>query len=109
MNLKPELNAERLADEIIEARIIGKAEKEFIKQVEDDPECECEYEYVYINELLTRGFKKGKRRSTIYKILFFLTLTAFAISLTLVFKYNFPSIFSYWLLLTSIIFAAQSK
>lgn len=107
MNLKPELNAERLADDIIEARIIGKAEKEFIKQVEDDPD--CEYEYVYINELLTRGFKKGKRRSTIYKILFFLTLTAFAISLTLVFKFNFPSIFSYWLLLTSIIFAAQSK
>lgn len=107
MNLKPELNAERLADDIIEARIIGKAEKEFMRQVEDDPE--CEYEYVYINEWLTKGFNKGKRKSTIYKILFFLTLTAFAISLTLVFKYNFPSIFSYWPLLTSIIFAAQSK
>lgn len=107
MNLKPELDAERLADDIIEARIIGKAEKEFIKQVEDDPD--CEYEYIYINELLTSGFKKGKRRSTIYKILFFLTLTAFAISLTLVIKFDFPSILSYWLFLTSAIFAAQSK
>lgn len=107
MNLKPELNAERLADEIIEARIISKAEKDFIKQVEEDPD--GEYEYVYINEWLTRGFEKGKRKSTIYKILFFLSATAFAVSLTLVFKFNFPSLFSYWLLLTSIIFAAQSK
>lgn len=101
MNLKPELDAERLADDIIESRIISKAGKDFIKQVEDDPD--CEYEYIYINELLTRGFRKGKRRSTIYKILFFLTATAFVISL------NFPTILSYWLLLTSAIFAAQSK
>lgn len=107
MNLKPELDAERIADNIIEARIISKAEKDFIKQVEEDPD--GEFDYVYINEWLTRGFKKGNRRSTIYKTLFFLTLTAFAISLTLVIKFEFPSIFSYWLLLTSIIFAAQSK
>lgn len=101
MNLKPDIESEILADEIIEEIIISKAEKDFIKKVEEDPY--DEYEHVYINELLTSGFRKGKRRSTIYKILFFLTATAFVISL------NLPTILSYWLLLTSAIFAAQSK
>jgi hypothetical protein len=98
MILKPKDEVRSIIAEIDQSTI-SVIKRDFIKQINEDPD--EEYEHVYFHQSLTNRFKRGNRIYAIHQILFVLTASAFLISLQSL------SIISYYLFITSIIFAVQ--
>ncbi|QUG90753.1 hypothetical protein GR140_18995 [Pseudomonas putida] len=99
MKLKSRDQAKAGTISLIDNRTISIREKEFLKQIKEDPI--EEYNHTYFNEWIIKPFKRENIKSTIYKTLFVFTGSAFFISVIL----SIP--LSYYLFFLSVIFAAQ--
>ncbi|MDY4309952.1 hypothetical protein SOX05_08735 [Pseudomonas putida] len=99
MKLKSREQAKAGIISLIDNRTISIREKEFLKQIKEDPI--EEYNHTYFNEWIIKPFKRENIKSTIYKTLFVLAGSAFFISVIL------STPLSYYLFFLSVIFAAQ--